>query len=146
MKLFFLLGLFSFFSVQVDAQSFPENLRVIPVNEKLEGHRWSYRQGLDFDIVNHRMSDGSGIQMYIDVSEKTKVSSTDFVYAVVMGAPTKLYERCKKGECKYTVLVKTGVKSNQKDIWVQIWVNTKKSDLDLYLDWLEKLTFVPQAS
>ena len=141
MKLFAPLLIALLLSSNALSQSFADKLYVVPSNVKLKDHRWSSKQGLDFDVVNHQTTDGHGVYMYIGVSESARVDFTDFVYTPILGKPIKLYETCEGKECRYTALVNTELVSHGREIWVQVWLKAHKDTLNVYLDWLSTLTF-----
>ncbi len=141
MKLLISLLFILFFSVHTFAQSFTDKLYVIPKSSTLVEHRWSSEQGLDFDIVNYQTNQGKGVYMYIGVSENTRTNFEKSFYTPILGEPVKVYEQCESKNCRYSALVNTQLVSHGREIWAQIWVETKKGELNMYLDWLANLSF-----
>jgi hypothetical protein len=133
-------------SLNVSAQSFADELSVFPVNAGLEGHNWSHRQGLEFDVVNHKAASGNGIHMYIGVSGNITVEFADSIPVKMLGQTVTFYTKCDGDVCQYTSLVNTGLKSNKYEVWTQIWLTTEKKNLDMYLEWLAALSFSAKPS
>lgn len=128
------------------AQSFPSSVAAAPVSDDIPGHRWSHRQGLDFDIIDFKTSDGQGVHMYVGVSPKTKSAFTQFISGVWMGKPVKLFKSCDGALCRYNTLLNSNITRNGQELWVQVWINTPVDQTDTYLDWLNSLTFIENPS
>ena len=125
----------------LQAQDVPITLQVLPISDKLTDHRWSYKQGLEFDIADFKTSSGQGIRMYVGVSPSTQVRFTDFITGVWKDKPIKLYKKCKNTWCDYTTLLNSIKDKNGRTIWVKLWINTPEEKTDMYLNWLMTLKF-----
>jgi len=124
------------------AESLPDDLHAMPIAEPLEGHEWSYQQGLDFDIIRFENAKGNGLRFYIDVS-KSKINSEDFVEATVMGQTVKLFKKCEsKKDCMYTTIINSGIQQNGRDLLTQVWVKPENNNIAPYIAWLSSLKFV----
>ncbi|MEO0444261.1 MAG: hypothetical protein AAFZ92_11090 [Pseudomonadota bacterium] len=125
------------------AQSFPDDLYATPMGSDLPDHQWSFKQGHDFDVINFKNSKGNGVQIYMGVNESTAIKTDNYLNAVVMGKPARLYEKCDPiDSCMYSTMVKAGSLVNGNDLWTQIWINPEdKGDMNIYINWLAKLKF-----
>ena len=129
-------------SSQTVAQSFPSTFSIIPTAPELLGHKWSYQQKLEFDVIELKKMNGMGVVLYMDSNPKTKMNYSEFVPAMFSGKNIRLYKQCKNSICRLTALLNTSIKNNGRDIWTQLWVTSKEEDIKVYVDWLTKLNFV----
>lgn len=124
------------------AQSLPDDLYAMPIAEEFPGHEWSYRQGLDFDVIHFEDDKGNGLRFYMDVSI-SNIDSKDYVEANVMGQAIKLFKKCEsKKSCMYTATINSGVQQNGRDVLTQIWVKPENDNINSYLNWLSSLKFI----
>ncbi|MGH1440708.1 MAG: hypothetical protein ACRBBR_11380 [Cellvibrionaceae bacterium] len=123
-------------------QGLPDDLHAMPIAESLPGHEWSYRQGLDFDVIHFQNAEGNGLRFYMDVSSND-VQSSDYIEATIMGQKVKLFKKCEsKKNCMYTTTINSGIQQNGRDLLTQIWVKPENNDIEAYVNWLSSLKFV----
>ncbi|MGH1487545.1 MAG: hypothetical protein ACRBCI_15125 [Cellvibrionaceae bacterium] len=146
MKAVIFIFLALFISINVTAESFPDDLYAMPIAEGLPEHEWSYQQGLDFDVIHFRNTQGNGVRIYLDVKAKP-VNSNEYIDTTVMGQPVKLFKKCtKKNDCMYTASVNSGIQLNGTDLWTQIWVKPENNNIQPYVNWLSTLSFQQKKS
>ncbi len=124
----------------------PSDMYAKPVANDLAGHQWSFRQGMDFDTVGFMDSQKRGITLYvglIDVdASKPSSNNESTISATILGETITLHQSCDApSECNYTAIINPGKKAGRNDFWVQVWVDPKDADMNMYIQWLESLRF-----
>jgi hypothetical protein len=142
MKKTLLVALLLTISLCITAEELPADLYLTPIADSLPQHQWHYRQGLDFDVIHYETPQKNGVKLYMGVNENAALQSADFIEAIALEKPVKLFKKCSgKNNCMYSTTIIAGTQKNGDPLWVQLWITPENDNITAYINWLGSLQF-----